>query len=297
MNVASDKLKGLVLCVTTVVIWGVTFVNTKALLESFNSFEILFIRYVIAYLALWAIAPRRFRVGGWREELAIAAMGLSGVAAYQYLENRAIEITNASNVAILVSTCPMGAALLSALFFRERSLSVRFLVGFLLAIAGVAMVCVGGVKAFRFRPLGDLLAFGAMGCWSVYSVLITRANRHAYDPRLVTRRAFFWALVAMAPFLFTSFDFGVSVNAARFASVSNLFHLGFLGLLASALAFVMWGRACQSLGTVRATCGIYAIPVVTAVVAHLALGESLTAVTGLGATLVILGVVVSAGRR
>ena len=288
------NLKGLILCFVTVVIWGVTFVNTKALLEDFNSFEILFIRYAMAYLTLWAIAPRRFRVAGWREELVFAGMGLSGVACYQYLENCAIGITNASNVAILVSTCPMGAALLSSLFLRERTLSLRFLIGFVVAITGVTLVCVGGVRDFSFRPLGDLLAFGAMGCWSVYSVLITRTNGRGYDPSLVTRRAFFWALVAMAPFLLTSFDFDASVNAARFADFGNLFHLGFLGLFASALAFVFWGRACRSLGTVRATCGIYGIPVVTAVVAHFALGESFTVMTGLGAVLVIFGVVISA---
>ena len=46
------------------------------------------------------------------------------------------------------------------------------------------------------------------------------------------------------------------------------------------------------LGTVRATCGLYFIPVVTAVVAYFALGESMTAMTGFGAVLTILGVLI-----
>ena len=286
------NLKGLILCFVTVVIWGVTFVNTKALLEDFNSFEILFIRYAMAYLTLWAIAPRRFRVAGWREELVFAGMGLSGVACYQYLENCAIGITNASNVAILVSTCPMGAALLSSLFLRERTLSLRFLIGFVVAITGVTLVCVGGVRDFSFRPLGDLLAFGAMGCWSVYSVLITRVNAKGYGPIAAIRRTFFWALAFMLPFVPFSCSFGLALNAERLSNGLNLLNLGFLGLLASALAFVLWNETCKRLGTVRATCGLYFIPAVTAVVAHFALGESLTGMTALGAILTVLGVAI-----
>jgi len=285
------KLRAIFLGLVTIVIWGVTFVNTKVLLESFNSFEILFVRYVAAYAALWAVAPRRFRLAGGREELTFALMGLTGVAAYQFLENCAIEYTNASNVAILVSTCPMGTAILSALILKEHALTRRFCLGFVLAIAGVALVCLGGIRAFRFSPLGDFLALGAMACWSVYSVLITRINGKRYEPILTIRRTFFWALVFMLPFLPFSFDFTPSVNAARFADGWNLLHLGFLGLLASALAFVCWHRVCKALGTVRATCGLYFIPVVTAVVAAVFLGEAMTPITALGAALTILGVI------
>ena len=131
-----------------------------------------------------------------------------------------------------------------------------------------------------------------MGCWCVYSVLITKVNVKGFGPILAIRRTFFWALVFMLPFLPFHFGFDSSVNVARFAKCWNLFHLGFLGLLASALAFVLWNKTCALLGTVRATCGIYFIPAVTAVVAYFVLGESLTAMTGLGALLTILGVVI-----
>lgn len=60
----------------------------------------------------------------------------------------------------------------------------------------------------------------------------------------------------------------------------------------NSLAFVLWSATCRALGTVRATCGLYFVPVVTAVVAHFALGESLTPMTGLGAVMTILGVVI-----
>lgn len=284
-------LRGISICVVTILIWGVTFVNTKVLLNDFTAYEILFLRFAVAYGALWAFAPRRLSTGGWRNELGFAAMGLSGVAAYQFLENCSIGYTNASNVAILVSACPMGTALLSTMVLKEKALKRRFLLGFVLAMAGVVLVCIGGVREFHFSPFGDFIALCAMMCWSVYSVLITRVNAKGVEPMLTIRRTFFWALLFMLPFLPFSFDFTPSVNAARFVKGWNLFHLGFLGFLASALAFVLWNAACKALGTVRATCGLYFIPVVTAVVAYFILGESLTMMTGVGAVLTIFGVI------
>lgn len=291
------KLKGPALALATILIWGVTFVNTKVLLAGFSAFEVLFLRFLLAYLALWVMAPRRFSVSGWREELTFAAMGLFGVFAYQFLENCAISFTNASNVAILVSACPMGTALLSALILREKTISFRFIVGFVLAMSGIICVCLSGIREFHFNPDGDLLALAAMLCWSVYSVLITRTNGKGYEPLLAIRRTFFWALVLMAPCVPFLCDFNPSANAVRWSECWNLFHLGFLGILASALAFVLWNRTCSLLGTVRATCGLYFIPIVTAVVAHLALGEALAPLAILGGVLTVLGVAWSTGRR
>ena len=90
-----------------------------------------------------------------------------------------------------------------------------------------------------------------------------------------------------------------AANAARFASGLNLLNVGFLGLLASAACFVVWNMACEMLGTVRCTVALYLIPVVTVVVAAAFLGERMTAVSCVGAVLILGGVILSGwqGRR
>ena len=282
---------GYVYAAIAILIWGVTFVNTKALLVNFSAFEILVIRFAAAYVALWIVAPRRHRLRSWREEGVYAAMGVTGVALYQFLENCAIHSTNASNVSIIVSACPMGTAVLSALLLREKALTRRFVAGFLLAMTGIVLVCLNGVTECHFSPFGDFLAFGAMASWSLYSVLITRINVRDCDPVLVIRRTFFWGLVAMAPFVPGGFDFDGARNLARFSSPLMLVHLGFLGFLASALCYILWNRACRALGTVRATCGIYLTPAITAVAAYLILGETLTVTAVVGAVITVIGVI------
>ena len=301
---------GLAIAVPVLTVWGVTFVSTKALLSDFSSLEILFLRFFVAWLALWILWPRPLKLrGGWKEELLFLGAGLSGATVYQLFENLAIHFTNAGNVGILVSICPVFTALLSRWLLRERVLSPLFAAGFLLAAAGVVLVTLNGIRVFRFHPAGDLLAIASSLSWAVYSVLVSLVNRRRYPPVPAIRRAFFWALLSMLPLLALAaaapdaaraVSCGVELspvaNAARFSSLLNWFNLLFLGLFASALCFVGWNAACRRLGTVRASVGIYLLPVITLLFARLFLGETLTAAGAFGGLLTLVGVILSGHR-
>ena len=307
-------VRGILLAAFCVLVWGVTFVNTKALLADFSALEIQVLRFAVAYAVLLGVEKAlKIRpppeAGGKKETLLFLGLGFWGVAAYQLLENCAIHYTNASNVSILVGTNPVVTALLAWAAGQDRRPRAIFFLGFLVAIAGVAMVSWDGLAAFRFRPVGDLMAVGAMLSWGCYSLLVGRTRR--YSQIYVMRRAFFWALVLMVPFVLfgltpygraaMSGSFAVTlapdVNAARFARLMNYVNLGFLGLFASAGCFVFWNQACVRLGVVRCTIGIYLIPAVTVLFAFAFLGERLTAVSATGALLTLVGVVLSNVRR
>ncbi len=301
---------GVALAAFVVIVWSATFVNTKALLTDFSALEILGIRFALAWVALWAIYPHGMGPLRVRDEALFAAAGLAGATAYQMLENVAIHFTNASNVSILVATTPLFAAVMSRLLLGERTFSPRFLIGCALALGGVALVSLGGAKAFHFRPIGDALALGAALSWGVYSAAVTVVNRGGWHPVAAIRRAFFWALVFMVPLLLfalaapetaarvsCSIDLSRAGNAARFARLPNLANLAFLGLLASASCFVAWNKACERLGTVRCSLGLYLIPVIAFLIAHVFLGETLPAAGVVGAILVLAGVAVAGASR
>ena len=71
----------------TILIWGTTFISTKVLLRTFSPVEILFIRFVMGYLALWLVCPRSLRLTSARQEGLYAAAGFCGVTMYYLLEN------------------------------------------------------------------------------------------------------------------------------------------------------------------------------------------------------------------
>ena len=293
-----------------ILVWGVTFGSTRSLLLDFSALEILVLRFAVAWLVLVGIglfdrsAKRRF---SFRDELLFAAMGLTGVTAYQFLENCAIYYTNASNVAIMVSFGPIVTAAMARVLTSDKTLSVRLVVGSLIAVCGVAMVSMNGLGEFHLRPLGDIMALAAMVSWGLYSVMVGKVNDKGYSPTTVIRKSFFWALVMMLPFVlwgmteegFYALDGSFSVtidaevNAERFGRALNWVNLGFLGVLASAACFVLWNHACKTLGVVRTTIGLYLTPVVGVVFAVIFLGESLTTASIVGGLVIVAGVVLA----
>ena len=308
------SLSGIFFAAVAVFVWGITFVSTKYLLRSFSSYEILVIRFLLAYIGLWALRPKFLRLAEKKHEIYFILAGFSGVTAYQLMENMAISYTSASNVSIIVSICPIFTAIFLQIFLREHHLTVYFNIGFIIAILGIALVSFNGVVEFHLNPKGDFLALGSALCWGVYSLCVQKINALRLDSIQTTRRIFFWAIMFMIPIgIFSLVNFGAEAptasdlqisgnlamifdsafNLQRFSNPLNWLNFCFLGLGASAFCFVIWNIACERLGTVRATVGLYLIPVVTIIFAFIALGEKISLMGAAGTVLTIAGLFVS----
>ena len=86
----NKTLHGHIAAFLTILIWGTTFISTKVLLRTFEPVEILFIRFMIGYFALWCVCPRRLKISHKRQEWYFAAAGLCGVTLYYLFENIAL---------------------------------------------------------------------------------------------------------------------------------------------------------------------------------------------------------------
>lgn len=306
-------LSGFCFAAFTIVVWGVTFICTKSLLQDFSALEIFVARFALAYCMLWILHPRTLRLERRRDELLFFGAGLTGIVFYQLVENIAVSFSTASNVSVIVSICPIFVALIAQIFLHEKHINAFFLIGFAIAFAGVALVTFNGVVNFHVSPKGDLLALASSISWGFYTLFLTKINNlkingMKINKLAVTRRTFFYALLCTIPLvLFGAFSpsagdtflitLDAAVNAARFAKPLNWLNVLFLGGAASSLCFAAWNAACDRLGPIRATVGLYLIPVVTIVFAHFALGEKITAMGACGAGLTILGSVVSNVKR
>ena len=303
MNINSKKVLGIFLAAFSIFFWGITFVSTKYLLSDFSSMEILTYRFISAYLGLWIIHPKFVKIA-WRDNILYALAALSGVVLYQLSENIAIHFTNASNVSVIVSICPLFTAIISQIFLKEKHLSVSFIIGFVISITGVTLVCFNGNTALKFNPKGDLLALLSGICWGFYSMILSIANKRSYDSICASRRIFFFAVLIMIPLSLMGvglevhghnaspaevsdfirslyFTMDKSVNAARFSNPWN------------GICFTAWNKACQIAGTVKVNCAIYLIPVVTIIFAFFVLGEKITMLGAIGAIITIAGLFIS----
>ena len=78
------------IAILTVAIWGLTFISTKVLINhGLTPQEIFFYRFLIAYIGIWVISPKRLFTGNWKDELWLVAGGIFGGSLYFFTENTA----------------------------------------------------------------------------------------------------------------------------------------------------------------------------------------------------------------
>ena len=82
----------------------------------------------------------------------------------------------------------------------------------------------------------------------------------------------------VCPNLFINFQclFNFKLDLSRFANMTYLLNILFLGLGASALCFVTWNFAVKILGAVKTSICIYLVPVITVVASVLIIHEPFT---------------------
>lgn len=292
MNTKNNYTYHLV-AIVVVAIWGLTFISTKVLIgHGLSPQEIFLLRFLMAYVGIWFISPRKLFADNWKDELWLLLGGITGGSFYFLTENMALEITLATNVAFIVCTAPLLTTILSLLIYKKEKATRSLIGGSLLALVGVALVVYNGSFVLKISPLGDFLTLLAALSWAFYSLIMKKmANR--YRTTFITRKIFFYGVLTILPaFLFRPWQSEFSL----LLEPSVLFNLLFLGVLASLACFVVWNMVLKQLGTVRASNYIYLNPLFTLVGSAVFLGEQLTIVALMGAVL-ILGGVYWAGRR
>lgn len=287
-------LGGHIAAFITILVWGTTFISTKVLLRSFTPIEILFIRFVIGYFALWCVCPRMMKPEDKKQEWYFALAGLIGVTLYYLFENIALTYTLASNVGVIISIAPFFTVIFTCLFLREGRPGLRFFCGFLIAMAGIFLISFDSGTTLKLNPLGDILAVIAAVLWAAYSTLMKKITGYGYNTIQVTRRIFFYGIGLMIPVLFFM---GFDVEIHELLEPTMLLNLIFLGLGASALCFVTWNYAVKILGSVKTIIYIYMVPVITAVTSALILHERMTKAMVCGIMLTLLGLFLSEDRR
>lgn len=270
----------------TVTVWGATFVSTKVLIaNSLTPAEIFLLRFATAYVCIWPFARRRMWAANLRDELLLAAAGLSGGSLYFLTENIALEYAPASNVSLIVCTAPVWTAVAMSLFYRGERMSRRQVTGSALAFAGMVLVVLNGHFVLHLSPRGDMLALSAALLWMVYSLVIKRIGGR-YPAIFITRKVFFYGLLTILP-VFAFRPFAVEWEVlARPVVWGNLL---FLGVIASMLCYVLWNAVMHRLGAVRTTNYIYFNPLVTIITAAACIGERITPAALAGAALILYG--------
>ena len=242
---------------------------------------------VVAHLLLAGALPRLTR----RQWLGVTLLGATGVAAYNLLFMVGMQTVAASRAALIVAFNPAFIVLGAAWFFGERLTRPR-VIGVLVALVGTAVVIGHGDPIAPLRgsvTRGDVMLFGCALSWSVYTligkgVLAGLSPLSATTYASLTGTAILGAAAALLP---PSLSSGVLLPGA---SLAAWVALAFLGVMATAVAFVWFYQGVRDLGPAHAAVFINLVPVAAVVLGVVLLGERLEWSMAVGGALVVAGV-------
>lgn len=274
----------------TIILWGATFVSSKILLEVFDPVQILLLRFTLGLAVLCCVRPKFLKLQKRRHEFLFIGAAATGTIFYFWLENTALLYTTASNCSIVVSVAPLFIAMVQTIIGREKSLGPWFLVGFVVAMTGIALITFHDMTEVEFGSIGDFLALAAAASWGVYSAFVNRISDLKYDTIHATKRIFAWGVLMMIPL--TAFTAGLP-DPTHLLQAKYGGNILFLGAVASAFCFVLWGKATELIGATKTGIYIYIQPVTTLIPATLILGEQLNVYVISGIILTLLGLVLS----
>lgn len=156
--------------------WGLVFVGVAKLLREVDSVQLVTIRFImisLAFVAMFVVAPSlRPRIDRSQAWLLLAA-GVLAVPGSQLAVVHGQNYLSPPLVSALVTTSPAWTALLAWLFLDERFVS-RQALGFGVALAGAAIVVLGGTGDTEFtvdNPWGAALILTSPLCWAGFTVL------------------------------------------------------------------------------------------------------------------------------
>lgn len=281
------KLRDVLLGVFTALVWGLNFVVIKLGLTAFPPLLFSALRFLVAAIPAVFFVGRRDIPWG-----VILQVGLVlGVIKYSllYLGVKVGMPAGLSSLAIQAQV-PFTLLLSSVLLHDTPSRPQKC--GIAVALGGVALLA--STRQGDVDPLGFALVVAAAFAWAVANILMKRAG--GADP---FRLMVWMSLVPPLPLFVLSYLFeDGQVAAVSHMDAAGLGAVLYTGLVATVLAFGIWGRLLRRYSAnLVAPIGLL-VPVFGMAFSALLLGERTSAVGILAAVMILLGLfIVVVGPR
>lgn len=277
------------LMLMAILFWAVNFSFVKIALRElsplgFNGIRLLFASVVLVLILV--LSGESLKVDQktfWK----LLLLGLIGNTAYQMFFIHGIDLTTASNSAIIIAMTPVFIALLSSLM-KHESVHPAAWAGILFSFVGFYLVIASRLGTFQFSSLsvqGDLLIFCGNICWAVFTVF-SKPLLERMSPLKLTTLTMVVGTVFFLPFTIKD----ISRIPYRTVSLKAWGSLLYSGLFALVICYVIWYASVQRVGNTKTAVYDYLIPVFTAIFAYLFIDERITGQQALGALVIFVSV-------
>jgi drug/metabolite transporter (DMT)-like permease len=281
------------LLVLAIATWAGNFVVARYMRGEIPPLTLNFLRWSGAFVVLLPLCLGKFRedVGILKRHWKwLTLMAASGIVIFHSFVYTGLQTTTVLNAGLMMAVCPIIIPGIAYLIHRDR-LTMRQSMGIVASVIGVVVIITRADPELLLSlsiSTGDLWFLAAVPMWAFYSVIIKD------KPQGLSSRAMMLAIAGvgslmMLPLYLWELDRlgGVPINMATTVSVA------YVSVVASVIAYFAWNKGVGDVGAIKAGPFLHLMPVFSALLAMIFLGERLEPFHFPGITLIVLGIVLT----
>lgn len=267
-------------------IWGSSYILMKRGLDSFSAVQVSMLRIIFAFLALVPFLPKAIQTFNKTEVKYAVVIAIIGSGIPSYLYPLAITHVDSSVTGIINTLTPLFTMLFGWAFFQFKPTLAK-LIGLMVALIGAGMLVLkeGGQMQVSI-DFYALMAVLATVCYGFSSNILKAKLNHVKAAPLT---ALTFAIIGpLALIILFSTNF-VQVLQSHPKALISLFYIGFLGVIGTALALVLFNFLIKRTDALYASSVTFLMPIVAMFWGFLD-NEQLGLTYVIGFILVLLGV-------
>ncbi|SIR86697.1 EamA domain-containing membrane protein RarD [Peribacillus simplex] len=269
-------------------IWGGMYVVVKVVVAVIPPLELVWMRYLIALVALviigfvtkqnWRIRRQHFGI--------IIAIAIIGYVISIVTQETGTMLSTAQMGAIITSTTPAFMVLFASIILKER---LTFKKAISVSLATIGVIIIVGIDDIDMSSLlGGVSLIIAALTWALMSVLI-KLLPGDYSQIVVNTYATLIAFVVLTPLVITRLP---KININDLMNPTIFGGIIYLGVISTAIAFLLWNRGLQMLNASSGGVFFFFQPVVGTLLGWLILGETISITFWIGSFLILIGVLI-----
>ncbi len=284
---SDTKKQAVLLTIIASSLWGTSFPAIKIGLQFMDAYTFVFLRFSFALLLMLGVLlfTKNFALNFNKKRL-ILFLGITNGAAY-LLQYMGMFYTSASKASLLVNLTVIWVALLSPIVVKEQ-ISRKKLSGVIVSFLGIFLVTTNlDFQSFNTGEIfGDILVIAAGIIWAlfiIYNKPLVNESKNMIQS--LTLLLLFTMIPLMPVLTFSSANFLILPWEAWIA-------ITYTAIFCWIIPYLLWSKGLKNISPVTSSVILLNEIIVAVAISTIILRESLTAVSGIGAALIIIAIIV-----
>lgn len=283
-----DMFKAYIWLTFCVLVWGSNFIFGKILVQDFSPTLLTMLRllFIVLFLVGLASYKKHFKRLDQKDLLSVILLGVIGVFINQWSFFIGLQTADTTTSALILATTPILTGFLAAIFLKEK-LSIRMVMGSIVAIIGITFVVTEGDLSTVQLNKGLLWIVVTMVTFAIM-IIMTRLLSRRIDPLTITLYSNIIGFIVSIPFVFlldTPVRFSTQIPDWTFLIGS--------AIIVHGLANLIWNHNIRYVDASKASILSNLEPFVAMIMGVILLSKPITSIDVLGSLFIVGGVVLS----